>query len=307
MEEPTRRRPPWAWLFLISSSPWLFSSATLIPSPAVQRRTHRRPVLCIASAAEASAAPPTLQLSFDNEALRRLVVDPVPAGPPREVRGAHFVRVEPTPLDSPQLVAVSEDALALLGVDWDEAEDEPTAEAQRATFARCFSGNVVPAGAEPAAHCYCGHQFGTFAGQLGDGAAMYLGELVNGEGERWELQLKGAGLTPFSRTADGRKVLRSSIREFLCSEAMHHLGIPTTRAAGPLVRFRVRVRRVLGLGLPPGHPHYARRRFRAANPNPKPKPKPTPTSSPDHARSRSSRPSTAQMPRCGSRSAGESG
>ena len=232
MEQPTRRRPPWAWLFLISSSPWLFSSATLIPSPAVQRRTHRRPVLCTASAAEASAAPPTLQLSFDNEALRRLVVDPVPAGPPREVRGAHFVRVEPTPLDSPQLVAVSEDALALLGVDWDEAEDEPTAEAQRATFARYFSGNVVPAGAEPAAHCYCGHQFGTFAGQLGDGAAMYLGELVNGEGERWELQLKGAGLTPFSRTADGRKVLRSSIREFLCSEAMHHLGIPTTRAAG---------------------------------------------------------------------------
>ena len=126
MEEPTRRRPPWAWLFLISSSPWLFSSATLIPSPAVQRRTHRRPVLCTASAAEASAAPPTLQLSFDNEALRRLVVDPVPAGPPREVRGAHFVRVEPTPLDSPQLVAVSEDALALLGMDWDEAEDEPT-------------------------------------------------------------------------------------------------------------------------------------------------------------------------------------
>lgn len=222
---------PWAWLFLISSSPWLFSTATLIPSPAVQRRTHRRPVLCTASAAEASAAPPALCLSFDNEALRRLVVDPVPAGPPREVRGAHFVRVEPTPLDSPQLVAVSEESLALLGVDWDDAEDEPTAEAQRATFARYFSGNLVPAGAEPAAHCYCGHQFGTFAGQLGDGAAMYLGELVNGEGERWELQLKGAGLTPFSRTADGRKVLRSSIREFLCSEAMHHLGIPTTRAA----------------------------------------------------------------------------
>ena len=94
---------------------------------------------------------------------------------------------------------------------------------------------------------------------------MYLGELVNGEGERWELQLKGAGLTPFSRTADGRKVLRSSIREFLCSEAMHHLGIPTTRAAGEVL-VRVRVRRVLGLGLPPGHPHDARRRFRAANP-----------------------------------------
>ncbi|GFH09159.1 uncharacterized protein HaLaN_04255, partial [Haematococcus lacustris] len=73
--------------------------------------------------------------------------------------------------------------------------------------------------------------FGHFSGQLGDGAAMYLGEVVNSRGERWELQLKGAGPTPFSRGSDGRKVLRSSIREFLASEAMFHLGIPTTRAA----------------------------------------------------------------------------
>lgn len=79
-------------------------------------------------------------------------------------------------------------------------------------------------------HCYCGHQFGQFAGQLGDGAAMYLGEVCTEAGERWELQLKGAGPTAFSRQADGRKVLRSSIREFLCSEAMFHLGVPTTRA-----------------------------------------------------------------------------
>ena len=83
-----------------------------------------------------------------------------------------------------------------------------------------------------------------FVFTVGDGAAMYLGELVNGEGERWELQLKGAGLTPFSRTADGRKVLRSSIREFLCSEAMHHLGIPTTRAAGSGRLTRTRTRTV---------------------------------------------------------------
>ena len=73
-------------------------------------------------------------------------------------------------------------------------------------------------------HCYCGHQFGQFAGQLGDGATMYIGEIVNQAGERWEMQFKGAGKTPFSRSADGRKVLRSSIREFLCSEAMYHLG-----------------------------------------------------------------------------------
>ena len=73
-------------------------------------------------------------------------------------------------------------------------------------------------GTDPAAHCYCGHQFGYFAGQLGDGAAMYLGEVINNRGERWEMQLKGAGLTPYSRTAYGRKVLRSTLREFLCSE-----------------------------------------------------------------------------------------
>lgn len=95
---------------------------------------------------------------------------------------------------------------------------------------------------------FVGHQFGNFAGQLGDGAAMYLGEIISDMGydqsestpavpaseseaeNRWEVQLKGAGLTPYSRTADGRKVLRSSVREFLCSEAMHYLNIPTTRA-----------------------------------------------------------------------------
>lgn len=76
---------------------------------------------------------------------------------------------------------------------------------------------------------------GTFAGQLGDGAAIYLGEIVNSKNEHWELQLKGAGLTPYSRDADGRKVLRSGLREFLCSEAMHYLGIPTTRAATCIV------------------------------------------------------------------------
>lgn len=80
------------------------------------------------------------------------------------------------------------------------------------------------------AMCYGGHQFGNWAGQLGDGRAMSLGEVVNAAGERWELQLKGAGPTPYSRTADGKAVLRSSVREFLCSEAMFHLGVPTTRA-----------------------------------------------------------------------------
>ena len=78
-------------------------------------------------------------------------------------------------------------------------------------------------------HCYAGHQFGHWAGQLGDGRAIALGEIEHA-GQYWEFQLKGAGITPYSRMGDGRAVLRSSVREYLCSEAMHHLGIPTTRA-----------------------------------------------------------------------------
>ncbi|KAL4834013.1 hypothetical protein H8958_015008 [Nasalis larvatus] len=169
-------------------------------------------------------------LRFDNRALRALPVEAPPPGPegapsaPRPVPGACFTRVRPTPLRQPRLVALSEPALALLGLGAPPAAE---AEAEAALF---FSGNALLPGAEPAAHCYCGHQFGQFAGQLGDGAAMYLGEVCTATGERWELQLKGAGPTPFSRQADGRKVLRSSIREFLCSEAMFHLGVPTTRA-----------------------------------------------------------------------------
>ncbi|CAN8072785.1 unnamed protein product [Agarophyton chilense] len=90
-------------------------------------------------------------------------------------------------------------------------------------------GPVWP-GMKPYAMCYGGHQFGNWAGQLGDGRAISIGEFVNKLGQRWEIQLKGAGKTPYSRFADGRAVLRSSIREFLCSESMYHLGVPTTRA-----------------------------------------------------------------------------
>ncbi|NWZ33255.1 SELO protein, partial [Brachypodius atriceps] len=167
-------------------------------------------------------------LRFDNLALRSLPVDASEEGGPRTVPGACFARVRPSPLQNPRLVAMSLPALALLGLEAPTAD--PTAAEAEAEAALFFSGNRVLAGAEPAAHCYCGHQFGSFAGQLGDGAAMYLGEVLGPRGERWEIQLKGAGITPFSRQADGRKVLRSSIREFLCSEAMFHLGIPTTRA-----------------------------------------------------------------------------
>jgi uncharacterized protein YdiU (UPF0061 family) len=162
------------------------------------------------------------KLNFDNLVLRVLPIDTVKENYVRTVNGACFSLVKPTPVDDPEMVAFSLPALELLDLDEEQAK--------RKVMAEYFSGNELLPGSETAAHCYCGHQFGNFAGQLGDGAAIYLGEVINKKQERWEIQLKGAGLTPFSRTADGRKVLRSTIREFLCSEAMHHLGIPTTRA-----------------------------------------------------------------------------
>jgi uncharacterized protein YdiU (UPF0061 family) len=137
---------------------------------------------------------------------------------------AFYRRLEPTPLAAPYLVSVSDDAAALLDLDATEIRSEH--------FLNMLAGNLVPAGAEPLAMLYAGHQFGHFVPQLGDGRAILLGEIVNAKKERWTLQLKGAGETPFSRTADGRAVLRSTIREYLCSEAMHALGIPTTRALG---------------------------------------------------------------------------
>ncbi|RYZ92509.1 MAG: YdiU family protein, partial [Moraxellaceae bacterium] len=102
-------------------------------------------------------------------------------------------------------------------------------------FAHIVGGNKLLTGMQPHACCYGGHQFGNWAGQLGDGRAINLGEVKTARGEHWTLQLKGAGPTPYSRTADGLAVLRSSVREFLCSEAMHHLGVPTTRALSLIV------------------------------------------------------------------------
>lgn len=158
------------------------------------------PALWSAWAAAMEPTPRWLAaLRFDNRALRALPVETPPPGPedvlstPRPVPGACFSRARPAPLRRPRLVALSGPALSLLGL---EASEEAEVEAEAALF---FSGNALLPGAEPAAHCYCGHQFGQFAGQLGDGAAMYLGEVCTAAGERWELQLKGAGPTPFSR------------------------------------------------------------------------------------------------------------
>ena len=132
-----------------------------------------------------------------------------------------YTRLAPDPLPEPVLVAASPAAAALIDLD--------PAEFARPEFARVFAGNALLPGSEPLAAVYSGHQFGMWAGQLGDGRAHLLGE-VPGAGAGWEIQLKGAGQTPYSRFADGRAVLRSSLREFLCSEAMAALGIPTTRA-----------------------------------------------------------------------------
>ena len=161
-------------------------------------------------------------LRFDNRFVTELPADPE-AGPRlRQVEGALYSRVDPTPVAAPRLVAHSPEVAALLGI--------AAADVESPAFAQVFGGNALIEGMQPYAANYGGHQFGHWAGQLGDGRAISLGETINAAGERWELQLKGAGRTPYSRSADGRAVLRSSIREFLASEAMHHLGVPTTRA-----------------------------------------------------------------------------
>ena len=161
-------------------------------------------------------------LRFDNVFTRELPADPEAGSWPREVRGALYSRVSPTPVIAPRLVAHSPEVAALVGLNGVDVAS--------VAFAEVFGGNLVLEGMDPYAANYGGHQFGHWAGQLGDGRAITLGETINAAGERWELQLKGAGPTPYSRRADGRAVLRSSVREFLCSEAMHHLGVPTTRA-----------------------------------------------------------------------------
>jgi serine/tyrosine/threonine adenylyltransferase len=164
---------------------------------------------------------PLTSLRFDNAFIRDLPGDTGRGPGARQVYGAAYSRVAPTPVAEPRVIAWSREMAELLGLS--------EADVLSPAFASVFGGNGVVDGMEPWASNYGGHQFGTWAGQLGDGRAISLGEALTGQG-RWELQLKGAGATPYSRGADGRAVLRSSVREFLCSEAMHHLGVPTTRA-----------------------------------------------------------------------------
>ncbi len=158
--------------------------------------------------------------SFDNRVVRELPGDPSESRAPRQVRSAAWSPVVPEPVPGPELRAWSPEVAELVGL----GREAP------AGIADVLTGNRLLEGMHPYAAVYGGHQFGHWAGQLGDGRAITLGEAIGAAGVRYDMQLKGAGRTPYSRGADGRAVLRSSIREFLCSEAMHHLGVPTTRA-----------------------------------------------------------------------------
>lgn len=135
---------------------------------------------------------------------------------------AFYTRQAAAPLPAPYLVSFNPAAAALIDLHPDAAQLENVAE--------MLTGNLPLPGQDSLAALYSGHQFGIYVPQLGDGRALWLGEIRTANGEHWELQLKGSGLTPYSRMGDGRAVLRSSIREYLCSEAMAGLGIPTTRA-----------------------------------------------------------------------------
>eukprot|EP01135_Chromosphaera_perkinsii_P003869 Nk52_evm5s260 gene=Nk52_evmTU5s260 len=185
-----------------------------------------------------------LGLKFDNSALRTLPVDLEKGNFTRQVPNACFSRVKPEGVENPTLIAYSAPALEQVGIHNADSflKRSPDNEDSRKAFAEYMSGSLLLEGSDPSAHCYCGHQFGSFAGQLGDGRAICLGEVVTheegkeGDSEkRYDLQLKGAGKTPYSRFADGRAVLRSSIREFVCSEHMAALGIPTSRAGSLVV------------------------------------------------------------------------
>ncbi len=193
-----------------------------------------------------SSQAPLDSLEFDNRFVRELPADPEASNFRRQVAGAVFSRVQPTPVVGPELVAYSKEVAQLL--------DLPEDVATRPHLRRCSRVTVCSPGMDPHATVYGGHQFGNWAGQLGDGRAINLGEVVNSRGEHWALQLKGAGPTPYSRTADGLAVLRSSIREFLCSEAMHHLGVPTTRALSLVVTGEQVVRDMLYDGHPAPEP-----------------------------------------------------
>ncbi|WP_093674005.1 protein adenylyltransferase SelO [Tenacibaculum sp. MAR_2009_124] len=162
-----------------------------------------------------------MKLQINNTFSKELPADKNLENSRRQVTDACFSYVTPKKTENPEVLHVSDEMLNELGISKEESSSSD--------FLHVFTGNTVYQDTHPYAMCYGGHQFGNWAGQLGDGRAINLFE-VNYNNKQWAVQLKGAGETPYSRSADGLAVLRSSIREYLCSEAMHHLGIPTTRA-----------------------------------------------------------------------------
>lgn len=162
-----------------------------------------------------------MKFNINNTFTQELPADSNLENSRRQVENACFSYVTPKTTKQPKLLHVSPEMLENLGLtETDSKTDE---------FLKVFTGNKVFENTRPYAMCYAGHQFGNWAGQLGDGRAINLFE-INHNNTHWAVQLKGAGPTPYSRTADGLAVLRSSVREYLCSEAMFHLGVPTTRA-----------------------------------------------------------------------------
>ena len=184
--------------------------------------------------------------TFQRRLLDALPGDDDTAPRSREVLGACWSRVQPTPVRAPKLLHWSRGLAAELGL-------EP-ALMQSQEAADVLGGNALWPGMDPYAANYGGHQFGHWAGQLGDGRAIVLGELVRPNGASAEVQLKGAGPTAYSRAGDGRAVLRSSLREYLCSEAMHALGVPTTRALSLVQTGDTVVRDMFYDGNPQGEP-----------------------------------------------------
>lgn len=162
-----------------------------------------------------------MKLNIKDTFNNQLPADPILENTRRQVANACFSFVTPKQTSNPQLIHTSPEMATAIGLTQEDVSS--------ADFLKVFTGNAMLPNTKPFAMCYGGHQFGNWAGQLGDGRAINLTE-VEHENKRWAIQLKGAGETPYSRTADGLAVLRSSIREYLCSEAMYHLGVPTTRA-----------------------------------------------------------------------------
>jgi len=184
-----------------------------------------------------------MKLNVKNIFTKALPSDPVLENSRRLVSGACYSYVTPKKTKKPQLIHVANEVALELGITKEDIKSEE--------FVIIFTGNTIIENTTPYAMCYGGHQFGNWAGQLGDGRAINLAE-VEHQNKTWALQLKGSGETPYSRTADGLAVLRSSVREYLCSEAMYYLGVPTTRALSIALSGDEVLRDVLY----DGHPDY---------------------------------------------------